>query len=105
MRSEKLRYEMTVEVEAPNGVRTSSAVREVVYREGYQGASLSEDRGAVSVKGEAVAIDLPNGHTLFALLTAPGGDVDYGARIFDRAFDWHPSFAEQAPSDPRVRTH
>jgi hypothetical protein len=40
------------------------------------------------VEGEAVVVDLPNGKTLFALLTGSDGDVDYGARIADRSGLW-----------------
>lgn len=69
-----MRYRMTVEVETPEGLRTGSAVREVTYQDG-RGWNwlppfvwLGEQRPQWRVKGEAVAVDLPNGETLFALL-------------------------------------
>ena len=96
--TEKIRYKMIIEVETPQGLRSGYAVREVTFSEGYQGPSIGEDRGSITVKGEAVAVDLPKGQTLFALLTASGGDVDYGARIFDRAFDWYPAYAKEEPT-------
>ncbi len=64
------RYRLTVEVDTPEGVVSGSAVREVSSscstRDGYAGGGASMD-----VRGEAVAVDLPNGETLFALLSAP----------------------------------
>lgn len=54
-----IRYRLTAEVETPEGVRTGSSVIETIWDRGLSGAS---------VKGEAVAIDLPNRQTLFILL-------------------------------------
>lgn len=80
------RYKMTVEVETPEGVRSGSAVREVRYQAASSWFPLGESRPQWRLKGEAVAVDLPNGRILFALLRGNGGgDVDYGARIADRA--------------------
>lgn len=61
------RYRMTVEVETPQGPRAGWAVREVrlerlhKLRWGSIGARIME-------RGEAVAVDLPGGQTLFALI-------------------------------------
>lgn len=66
------RYELTVEVDTPEGVRTGSSVIEVrsVVRTGLPGP---EQGGTYRyVAGEAVAVDLPNGETLFAVLTGNG---------------------------------
>jgi len=82
--NERVRYRMTVEVETPQGVKSGFAVRESIYRTPPNLPMLGEDRGGVRVKGEAVAVDLPNGDTLFALLTSAAGDEDYAARIPDR---------------------
>lgn len=65
------RYKETLVVETPQGLRTGSTVIEVrMYKEG-QGNPFA--RGAIhgEFKGEAAEVDLPNGQTLFALLTSP----------------------------------
>jgi len=84
---EHIRYKMTVEVETPEGLKSGSAVRESTYRTAPNVPMIGEDRGGVSVRGEAVAVDLPNDQTLFALLSSAKGDVDYAARIPDRFLD------------------
>lgn len=75
-----LRYKMTVEVETPQGVKTGFAVREIVIRRPPAVPMLGEDRGSISVRGEAVAVALPDGQTLFALLTSGDHVVDYAGR-------------------------
>lgn len=61
------RFRMTVAVDTPQGVRTGSSVYEVTA--GNTGGILPEGaKRDWSVKGEAVAVDLPGGRTLFALL-------------------------------------
>ena len=65
------RYKETVVVETPQGIRTGSTVIEVrMYKEGQSNPFA---HGAIhgEIKGEAAAVDLPNGRTLFALLTSP----------------------------------
>lgn len=62
------RYRLTVEVETPDGVRSGSSVIEV-----YTAMRGANDLPTPNVlfkrmKGEAVAVDLPNRQTLFALL-------------------------------------
>jgi hypothetical protein len=86
--TDTLRYKMIVEVETPSSVKTGFAVREVAVRTPASMPMLGEDRGSTSVRGEAVAVDLPGGKTLFALLTGASGDVDYGARVADREGIW-----------------
>jgi hypothetical protein len=57
-------YRLTVEVETPEGLRTGSSVIEVRW-----GAINTSWGGAgAETRGEAVAVDLPGGQTLFALL-------------------------------------
>lgn len=73
---ESYRYRMAVEVDTPQGVRAGSAVIEVIQGEGI--AFPGPEAGGVKarVRGEAVAVDLPGGQTLFALLRSPGyGDA------------------------------
>ena len=65
--AERYRFRMTVEVDTPNGVRTGSSVYEV--KAWNPPKLLPEERSRDwSVRGEAVAVDLPGGRTLFALL-------------------------------------
>jgi hypothetical protein len=78
------RYKMTIEVETPQGVRSGYAVRQVTYRPAGFGF-LAESKPHWRVNGQAVIIELPGGRTLYALLTGNNGDVNYGARIADRA--------------------
>lgn len=63
--SKTTRYKITVEVETPEGVKVGSSVREYTARRqfGANGRSLGTE-----LRGEAVAVDLPGGRTLFALL-------------------------------------
>lgn len=69
-RSHTYRYRMTVEVETPSGTRTGSAVRELTWRPTAQ--SFTGNRFTTRQRGEAVAVDLPDGRTLFALLDVDG---------------------------------
>jgi hypothetical protein len=83
-----LRYKMIVSVETPQGVRTGSSVRALVYSANDSWFPFGESRPGITMRGEAVAVDLPNGQTLFALLTGGDGDVDYASRIADRSGIW-----------------
>jgi len=65
--NETFRYRMTVEVETPEGLRTGSSVREVEIWE-RMGDSMIGNKVGGKVRGEAVAVDLPNGQTLYMLL-------------------------------------
>ena len=69
-RSETFRYRLMVEVDTPSGVKTGSSVIEVTLSEsGDSGFVLPDASGVeLQVRGEAVAVDLPGGRTLFALL-------------------------------------
>ncbi len=63
----RYRYRMVVEVQTPEGIRTGSAVREIVYHKAF--LKLPESAGAsASQRGEAVVVALPQGRKLFALL-------------------------------------
>ena len=62
------RYRMTVEVDTPEGLKSGSSVIEV---DTSRGVSTANPAGSVvisKVRGEAAAVDLPGGRTLFALL-------------------------------------
>lgn len=60
------RYKMTVTVETPEGLKSGSAVREVRVQRGWR--PLPEMKPIVSLKGEAIAVDLGERGVLFALL-------------------------------------
>jgi hypothetical protein len=77
------RYRMTVEVETPQGLRIGSAVREVDYAADCLAGQCG---GLGTVRGEAVAVDLPGRRTLYALLPSDTMDVDYVWRIPMLAF-------------------
>lgn len=65
------RYKMTVEVETPEGLKTGFAVHEtLVSKSNVDLGELSAKRG-MRTRGEAVAVDLPNGQVLFALMPDP----------------------------------
>lgn len=70
------RYRLTVEVETPEGLRTGSSVIEVETSESSFPHSSVNHR----VRGEAVAVDLPGGKTLFALLRSEN-DNDWARRV------------------------
>lgn len=66
------RFKMTVEVETPEGLRTGSSVYEV---KGIGSRDLiTGGKGSrTTLRGEAVAVDLPGGKALFALLRMANG--------------------------------
>ncbi len=73
------RYKMVVEVETPQGVKIGTAVRAVSFHVRMEGGDMAK------VRGEAVAVDLPGGQSLFALLSGHDGFGDYSAWIADWA--------------------
>ena len=61
------RTKITVEVETPSGMRSGySVVEDVMTPAGA--LSISDNKYSSTFRGEAVAVDLPSGRTLFALL-------------------------------------
>jgi hypothetical protein len=75
------RYRLTVEVETPEGLRTGSSVIEVHQTLVRAGGSPANQAVSWRLRGEAVAVDLPNGKTLFALLRSDN-DPDWASRIY-----------------------
>lgn len=69
----KFNAKVTVYVETPNGERSGSSVYEVWANNSYPGTT----RRIWGQRGEAVAVDLPNGRTLFSLLKTDAihGDI------------------------------
>jgi hypothetical protein len=62
------RYRITVEVDTLEGLKTGFAVHEaIVGKSNVDLGELSAKRG-MRTRGEAVAVDLPGGQTLFALM-------------------------------------
>jgi len=77
-RSSTFRYRLTVEVDTPQGVKTGSSVIEVDLTDTGDGAWVLPDARGINaeLRGEAVAVDLPGGQALFALLrTEQDGDA------------------------------
>ena len=71
------RYRLTVEVDTPQGLRTGSSVIEV--ERGEVGTTLG---GAnTEARGEAVAVDLPGGQTLFALMKGDAETYNFPAEV------------------------
>lgn len=86
--SETLRYRVTVEVETPVGIKTGSSVWEYKITDVKIGFSpWSQD-----YRGEAVAVDLPNGRTLFALLKSGDGFPEYPEDVIRRKLIQTPEF-------------
>lgn len=61
------RFKMTVEVDTPEGLKTGSSVYEVETT-GSRDLVAGGTGSRFTLRGEAVAVDLPDGKTLFALL-------------------------------------
>lgn len=87
------RFKMTVEVETPHGLKTGSSVYEV---RAYKTRDLATGGGSSDsdLRGEALALDLPGGKTLFALLktvnTSGHDDLAYmSMRSLDPAFNYN----------------
>jgi hypothetical protein len=76
------RYRLTVEVETPEGLKTGSSVIQVEQSLGGAASAGGLAGGQVyyKVRGEAVAVDLPGGRTLFALLRS-SNDAEWSARV------------------------
>lgn len=62
------RFKMRVEVQTPQGLRSGSAVYQVIAANTLLPLLPEESKHDWTVKGQAVAVDLPNGRTLFALM-------------------------------------
>jgi hypothetical protein len=96
-RTDSIRYRMTVEVDTPIGLRTGSSVIEVST---WRGPRWGDAPGISSKRrGEAVAVVLPGGQTLFALLRGEDGGPNYYDRLLSRALE---NGAESTPPMPRI---
>jgi len=83
--SDTWHYRMTVVVATPEGIKTGSVVREVIYH----GATIGSGGPGVSmeIKGEAIPIDLGKDGILFALLCGAYYGDDYGTDVLFSAFN------------------
>jgi hypothetical protein len=90
------RYRLTVEVETPHGLRTGSSV---IESRAWESNGLNGKMVQSELHGEAVAIDMPDGETLFALLDSGDGTAPFASAAFDRI---SPQSITQNP-DWRVR--
>lgn len=75
------RYRLTVEVDTPDGLKAGSSVIEVRQSMGRSTMGGFNEQIFYKIRGEAVAVDLPDGQTLYALLRSPGGDVEWAVRV------------------------
>jgi hypothetical protein len=83
------RYKLTVEVETPEGLRTGYAVRQVDWSAG-RNVTPEASTASMSHKGEAVMVELPNGQTLFALMSPDGQETPmlaFGSATLDSNAD------------------
>ena len=86
------RFKMTVEVDTPEGLKAGSSVYEVETT-GSSDLMYGGKGSRFTLRGEAVAVDLPGGRTLFALLktVAMSGHDNLGVSsmvAMDPAFDY-----------------
>lgn len=77
------RYRLTVEVDTPEGLKTGSSVIEVKQSLGLAGGSPGHSQIYRRARGEAVAVDLADGNTLFALLRS-NDDIEWAETIAER---------------------
>lgn len=93
------RYKMTIHVATPAGEKTYSSVREIHSE--YVSSMMSSSGKTIkdTVTGEAVVMDLPDGRTVYALLSRPD-DPDYAKYVTGPALGPHlPKAAAHANDD------
>jgi hypothetical protein len=90
--SETLRYRLTVTVETPEGVKSGYSVWAYTITDIAIGFTpQSRDH-----RGEAVAVDLPGGRTLFALLVSGNGQSDYPEYVIEDKLRATPEYQENS---------
>jgi len=80
------RFRMTVEVETPQGIKTESSVYEVSGRRNVALTS-EETKGSVSLRGEALVVDLPGGPVFVTLKMPVAGRTLAGPATYALAPD------------------
>ncbi|MGB3806613.1 MAG: hypothetical protein WA936_05390 [Erythrobacter sp.] len=91
------RYRLTVEVETPEGLRTGSSVIEVEQSMGRSSMAPASNQIYRRIRGEAVAVELPGGQTLFALLRSES-NIEWAETIAASAA---PPAEESEDGEPR----
>lgn len=82
----ELRYRLTVDVETPQGLSRGYAIRAVTMTK-TPSWNIFARHIVMKAKGEAIAIDLPEGKgTLFALLSGERHGADYSLHVARDAF-------------------
>ena len=80
------RYKITIEVETPEGLKTGFSVHETIVSKSIVDlGDISAKRG-MRTRGEAVAVDLPGGQVLFALM--PDSSLTQAALDPEWTNDW-----------------
>ncbi|MEP2549784.1 MAG: hypothetical protein ABJH26_00690, partial [Marinomonas sp.] len=74
------RYKLTVEVDTPDGIKSGFSVIEVDTHIASENAIPTPGLLSFKVRGEAAAVDLPNGQTVFALLRSES-EIQWAAKI------------------------
>lgn len=74
------RYRLTVEVDTPEGLRSGSSVIEVGTSVAGPGTVVVTGPARKRARGEAVAVDLPGGRTMYALLRSEN-EPDWASNI------------------------
>jgi hypothetical protein len=77
--TETLRFRLKVDVDTPEGVKSGYSVWEYTVTKVVTGFSPH----STEYRGEAVAVDLPGGRTLFALLISGDGQSDYPRYVIE----------------------
>ncbi|TXC71460.1 hypothetical protein FSB78_11290 [Sphingomonas ginsenosidivorax] len=70
---ERSRYRLTVEVDTPDGLKKGAVVREFSWKK--SSTAFTGNDIHYTERGEAVAVDLPSGKTLFVLLNTNPSDL------------------------------
>ncbi|MEP5937553.1 MAG: hypothetical protein ABJ239_04445 [Erythrobacter sp.] len=86
-KTDQFSYRMTLEIDTPSGIRSSSAVRRVKKTEPYFDGFFGPTAPRWTAEGEAVAIDLPNGRPLFAVLAGAPYNSSQPHQTMARLFD------------------
>ncbi|MEL7190204.1 MAG: hypothetical protein AAGK17_11675 [Pseudomonadota bacterium] len=93
------RYRLKVEVETPEGLKTGSSVIEVSTQVASKNAIISPGRATMRARGEAVAVDLPDGRTLFALMRSES-QTDWASNVMSLLA---PSYRGEGAAKEKIR--
>jgi hypothetical protein len=85
------RFRMTVEVETPQGLKTGSSVMKISAKKTKISLAALQYSLPMRLTGEAVAVDLADGQTLFALVSDYSGGEPLSKGVLD-SFAGEPNF-------------